>query len=232
VPNTTADGHIRHVNRHSNLLDDRTLMLDHHDLRLRWRRLRRRFLDHRCFDRPLASAADDRLDHFLAEPSLLQLGERRRIDGENATVHFDQCEEHLIAKPRSLEIDEILQRYRLSGRHAERDDDRSGSDEASKHEQIPCAAELNPDPKRVVQPRCLERDSDYFTPDGDICPEDGPGAPAGWKTDHCRGSCGEDRLSSSGVPGRVVLPQDRLFMADNPGYTPCSSRGRSGAIEQ
>jgi hypothetical protein len=133
VPNTTADWH-RDVDRHSNLLDDRTLVLDHHDLRLRWwRRLRRRFLDHRRFDRPLPSAADDRFDHFFAEPSLLQLGERRRIDVENAAVHFDQRQQHLIAKARSLEIDEILQRHRLSGGNAERDDHCSGTNEAAKH---------------------------------------------------------------------------------------------------
>jgi hypothetical protein len=143
VPHTTADRH-RHVDRHSNLLNDRSLVLDHYDLGLRrWRRLRQRFVDHRwCFDRPLASAANDRFDHFLAEPGLLQLGERRRIDVEDPAVHFDQRQQHLVAEARSLEIDEVLQRHGFGRRCAEGDDNRRDSNEAAKHEQIPCSAGL------------------------------------------------------------------------------------------
>jgi hypothetical protein len=138
VANTTPDRN-RHVDRHSNLLNDRALVLDDHDLWLRWLwRLRQRFLNHRwCFDRPLASAANDRFDHFLAEPSLLQLRERGRIDVEDAAIDFDQRQQHLVAEARSLEIDEVLQCHGFGRRCAEREDNRSGSNEAAKHEQSP-----------------------------------------------------------------------------------------------
>jgi hypothetical protein len=107
-------------------------MFDHDDLRRRW--LGRRHLDDRRFlDRPRTPTANDRFNHLFADPMLLELGQRRRVDAEDTAIHLDQRQEHLVSKTSPLEVDDVLDGDGLRGRHAQRDDDGGGSKHAANH---------------------------------------------------------------------------------------------------
>ena len=54
-------------------------------------------------------AADERHDDFLAYPGCLQAGQRRSVDVEDAAIHFDQREQHVVSEAGFGEIDDVLE---------------------------------------------------------------------------------------------------------------------------
>jgi len=111
-------------------------VLDNDHLRLR--RLGGRYLnDRRLLDRTRTPTSHDRFDHLLADTGLLELCKRRRVDAEHTPIYLDQRQEHLVSKTSTLEVDDVLERDRLRGRHAQRDDDGGGSEQAANHAKSP-----------------------------------------------------------------------------------------------